>query len=119
METRIIDEAFMKGVEAQKEIHDLPVPEGTNPTALDKVIMIIPIITFIFLPFVVLDLTDRSWIYFGLAMIPGMVGIFLVMHWLIRKIIDQNLAIEERDKAHLATAREEARRMLVDGATID
>ena len=119
METRIIDKAFMKGVEAQKEIHDLPVPEGTNPSALDRVIMIIPFITFIFLPFVVLDVTDRSWIYFGLAMIPGMVGIFLVMYWLSRKISDQNLAIEERDQAHLARAREEARRMLVDGAGID
>ena len=71
------------------------------------------------LPFVVLDVTDRSWIYFGLAMIPGMVGIFLVMYWLSRKISDQNLAIEERDQAHLARAREEARRMLVDGAGID
>ena len=47
----IIKSAFMRGAETQKTIQALPVPEGTNPSAMFKLVVFMPIIAFIFQPY--------------------------------------------------------------------
>ena len=101
----IIKSAFMRGAETQKTIQALPVPEGTNPSAMFKLVVFMPIIAFIFLPIVALEATDGNWVYFLLSLIPGLAGLFFTIYSIGRKIQKQNAAIEERNTAQFEHAQ--------------
>lgn len=109
---QLIEAAFARGVEAQKSIDALPVPEGTNPTGLQKFAICLPFICAMFAPLVAFEITDGdeflSGFVFGLCALAFTAAIF----WLVRKAAVQQQAIAARDEAHLGNARTLAKQEL-------
>lgn len=100
----LIEAPFARGVEAQKNIDALTIPEGTNPTGLQKFAICLPFVCAMFAPLLVFDITNGnqfvSGFVFGLCAIAFTGGIF----WLAKKAAAQQKAIAARDKAHLHNA---------------
>ena len=55
---QLIEAAFTKGIEAQKSIDALAIPEGTNPTGLQKFAIFLPFLCTIFAPLLAFEITD-------------------------------------------------------------
>jgi len=113
---QIIEQAFVRGVEAQRETGELPVPEETNPTLAQKLMVCLPLIAFLLVPAAVHDLTDDLFIV-GFAF--GSCGIFLfaVVYWLMKMMRRQNEAIARRDREYLQDAcRAVKERLTGDGS---
>ena len=109
---QLIEAAFAKGVEAQKSIDALAIPEGTNPTALQKLAICLPFICAMFAPFLVFEITDGN--EFASGFVFGLCAIALtgVIFWLVRKADVQQKAIAVRDEAHIDNARRLAKQEL-------
>ena len=109
---QLIEAAFARGVEAQKGVSTLPVPDGTNPTGLQKLAVCLPFFCGLFAPLFAYEITGDEFVsgfIFGLSVL----GFIAATLWLVRKAGAQQEAIEERNMAYLGDARALAQRELV------
>jgi hypothetical protein len=113
---QIIEQAFLKGVEAQQRTSNLPAPEGTNPTLVQKLAICLPLIAFLLVPAAVHYLTDDLFIV-GFALSGCIVFLFGVVYQLMKMMRRQNEAIAQRDLEYLQDACRAAKdRLTGDGS---
>jgi len=108
MEDRMIEEAFMKGVEAQRKLKSLPLP-ATPVHYRFEMILVLSLLLMCFLgPAMVFHIMGETIQTVMISIAFLAVAILVMLLWLLKTIKIQETATEERNQAFIQKSLRDA-----------